>query len=180
MIDLWLEFVTALWILIPMYAANGFPPLARGKHPIDFGKKLKDGKRIFGDGKTIEGFALGVGMGTFYGAIEMYLYPVFVMYAAIWGANIPAMTLPAAFMLSLGALVGDLCGSFIKRRAGFDRGANVPLLDQLNFVAGGIVFALPFIKISLWTAGIAFIITPVIHRVVCMAGYMLKFKQVPW
>lgn len=43
-------------------------------------------------------------------------------------------------MLSLGALIGDLTESFIKRRIGFPPGASLPVADQLDFVAGALLF----------------------------------------
>ena len=52
MIDLWVEFAKALFILFPAYAANGFPPLARGKIPIDLKKKWLYLYGETGNGKT--------------------------------------------------------------------------------------------------------------------------------
>jgi CDP-2,3-bis-(O-geranylgeranyl)-sn-glycerol synthase len=60
MVDLLVELVKSLLIIFPAYAANGFPPLARGRRPIDFHGKFPDGSRILGEGKTIEGFFLAL------------------------------------------------------------------------------------------------------------------------
>lgn len=180
MFDVWAELVGALWILIPAYAANGFPPLARGRRPIDGGRVWKDGRRIFGDSKTVEGFALGVAAGTFYGAIESYLYPGFNTYAGMWGASLPLMTPFVGFMIALGAMVGDLAGSFIKRRMGMQSGADAPGLDQLNFIIGAIAFSAAFTHISLAMAVMMLVLTPAAHRAVCVVGHALGFKKVPW
>jgi len=178
--DIWLELVGALWLLIPAYAANAWPPMARGKIPIDCGKKLSDGNRIFGDSKTIEGFAIGVIAGTFYGAIETYLYPSLNAYAGLWGASLPTMSLFIGFMIAFGALTGDLAGAFIKRRFGMKPGTDAPILDQLNFIVGAIVFSAAFTHISLPMIAIMLVVTPIVHRLVCMIGYALKLKKVPW
>lgn len=180
MVDIWVEFVKALFILLPAYAANTFPPLARGKHPIDFGKRFRDGQRIFGEGKTIEGFSLGIFIGTLIGVLEAYLYPQLNAYANQWNVSLPYMSLFIGFMIALGAMLGDLGGSFIKRRLKLHRGADAPLLDQLNFVIGSLIFVYWFTQITPWMILIMIIITPVLHRFVCIIGYMLKFKQVPW
>jgi CDP-2,3-bis-(O-geranylgeranyl)-sn-glycerol synthase len=180
MVDLWLELVSTFWILIPAYAANGFPPFARGKRPIDFGKRLADGHRIFGNGKTIEGFVLGMAAGIFYAGVLSWLAPTLNAYAAIWGVTLPRMSLFIGFMIALGALIGDLAGSFIKRRLGLARGTSVLFLDQLNFVVGALLFAYAFTQITLWMVVIALIITPALHRLVCMIGYALGLKGVPW
>lgn len=180
MVDFWLELFSAFWILIPAYAANGFPPLARGRYPIDMGKKLFDNNRIFGDGKTIEGFFYGLIMGTFYGSVEWYLSPIFNEYATTQNLVLPLMTPFIAFMISFGALFGDLISSFIKRRFKLKRGAEVPLLDQLNFVVGAIAFSFLFTRITIWMVLIMIVITPLIHRFASIIGYALKFKRVPW
>jgi CDP-2,3-bis-(O-geranylgeranyl)-sn-glycerol synthase len=178
--ELWVEFVKALWILIPAYAANGFPPFAQGRHAMDFGKKFFDGKRVFGEGKTWEGFFLGLIAGIFYGLLETWLAPNFNAYANLFGVKLPTMNLLVAFMLSLGALIGDLVGSFMKRRLSMPRGYPCPILDQLDFVVGATFFAYWFTEITPIMFLFMLAITPIIHRVTNIVGYMLKIKKEPW
>ena len=87
---------------------------------------MKDGKRIFGDGKTYRGFIGGVIIGTLIGFLQFFFEdstsPIF-----------------RAFFLSLGALLGDLIGSFIKRRVNIDRGKPALGMDQLGFIAVGFI-----------------------------------------
>jgi CDP-2,3-bis-(O-geranylgeranyl)-sn-glycerol synthase len=179
MIYLWIEFVKALIILFPAYAANGFPPLANGKKPIDMGKKFL-GNRIFGDGKTIEGFALGLFIGFLVGGLESYLYPELNAYAMQYGVTLPLMNLFIGFMISFGALTGDMAGSFIKRRFRLNRGAGVPLLDQWNFVIGAVLFSLWFTEINIWMFLIMLLITPIVHRLANIIAHKLKIKKEPW
>lgn len=174
------EFIKALWILFPAYIANMSPTLLRiKKHPIDFGRSF--GKhRIFGDGKSFEGFAFGVFIGTVVGIVEAYFYPMLNVYATNYGFMLPTMNLMIAFLISFGTMFGDLAGSFIKRRLGYERGANVILLDQLNFVFGMMLFAYWFTQITITMFIIMLIITPIIHRISCIIGYKLKAKREPW
>ena len=180
MVDWIKELVFALWILIPAYAANGFPPLAKGIYPIDFGKNFIDGRRWLGKGKTFKGFFFGVAMGVLLGALESYLYITQSGFENIFGLKFPTMNLTIAFLISFGALFGDLCGSFIKRRMGMESGADAPLLDQLNFVVGALVFSYWFTEISIWMILIMIIITPILHRLASIIGYKLKIKKNPW
>jgi CDP-2,3-bis-(O-geranylgeranyl)-sn-glycerol synthase len=180
MVDMWLEFVKAMFILFPAYAANGFPPLARGSISIDFKRKWFDGNRILGDGKTFEGFGLGLIAGTFVGVLEALIQPFLNSYASIWNVQIPAMNFLIGFLISLGALCGDLCGSFIKRRLGLLRGKEVLFLDQWNFVIGSIIFAFAFTEITIWMILIMLFITFVIHRIANIIGHKLKVKKEPW
>ena len=178
--DLLVEFVKALLILFPAYAANGFPPLARGKIPIDFNKKWFDGNRILGDGKTFEGFAIGLIAGTFVGVLESLVQPSINSYAALWNVYLPSMNFFIGFLISFGALFGDLCGSFIKRRLGLKRGENVLFLDQWNFIIGAMLFTFAFTEITIWMILIMLFLTLIIHRIANIIGHKIKVKKEPW
>ena len=180
MVDLWIEFVKSLLIIFPAYAANGFPPLARGKRSIDFKKNWFDKNRIFGDGKTIEGFGFGLFAGFLIGALEAYLYPDLNAYAMHYGVTLPLITLFIGFMIAFGALFGDLAGSFIKRRLGLKRGSDVPLLDQWNFIIGATLFAYWFTDIKIWMFLIMLLITPIFHRIANIIAHKIKVKREPW
>lgn len=180
MVDLWIEFVKALLIIFPAYAANGFPPLANGKIPIDMKRKWFDKNRIFGNGKTIEGFTFGLFIGFLIGALEAYLYPELNAYAMQFDVTLPLINLFIGFMISFGALCGDLGGSFIKRRFGLKRGADFPLLDQWNFIIGATLFAMWFTEITVWMLLIMLLITPVVHRLANIIAHKLKIKKEPW
>jgi CDP-2,3-bis-(O-geranylgeranyl)-sn-glycerol synthase len=180
MVDLFVEFVKALLIIFPAYAANGFPPLARGHRPIDMGKKWFDKNRIFGDGKTFEGFGFGLFAGFVIGALESYLYLDLNSYAMQYGVKLPLINLSIAFLIAFGALSGDLVGSFIKRRIGLKRGADVPLLDQWNFIIGSVLFVYWFTEITIWMFLIMLVITPIVHRVANIIAHKIKIKKEPW
>jgi len=180
MVDFLIELVKTLFILFPAYAANGFPPLARGSLPIDFNKKWFDSKRIFGDGKTIEGFALGLIAGTFVGVLETIAQPPINSYAASWNVYLPPINFTIGLLISLGALFGDLCGSLIKRRLGFKRGSEVLFLDQWNFIIGSVVFIFMITEITVWMLVMMLLITLLVHRIANIVGHRLRVKKEPW
>jgi CDP-2,3-bis-(O-geranylgeranyl)-sn-glycerol synthase len=180
MMDLLAEFVKALMIIFPAYAANGFPPIARGKRPVDMGRKWFDNNRILGDGKTYEGLAIGIFAGTMIGVLEAYLYPQINAYTMQYGIVLPEMSLFIGFMIAFGALVGDMAGSFVKRRLNLKRGADVPLLDQWNFIVGSVLFAYLFTQITIWMFLIMLLITPLIHRFANIVAHKIKLKNEPW
>ncbi|HJW97958.1 MAG TPA: CDP-archaeol synthase, partial [Candidatus Bathyarchaeia archaeon] len=93
--------IEALKFIFPAYCANAMPVLAGGGLSIDLGKTLPDGRPIFGKNKTYRGFLAGLAIGTIAGLAEtaVFNYPI-----------------AFGFMVSLGALVGDLAGAFLKRR----------------------------------------------------------------
>ena len=124
------DFLLGLGYIFPAYVANATPVVAVriiGKsHPLDMGKSLFDGKRILGDGKTLEGLVSGTAFGTLVGVVMKLAIPTLFR------------DILEVFLLSLGALLGDIAGAFIKRRAGIPHGAPAPVLDQLSFLAGSL------------------------------------------
>lgn len=152
--------VQAIYFFLPAYIANTLPGIFGGGTPLDFGKTLKDGKRLLGNGVTIRGFIVGIAGGTAAGAM---------MGRVLEG-----------FLLSFGALIGDAVGSFIKRRLGIERGAPAPLLDQLNFVVGGLAVVSLVEKVPPSYILVLLLITPFGHLSVNRIGYKLKLKKVPW
>lgn len=172
--ELWLLILQALWLIAPAYAANAFPPLVKGKTPIDMGKNLL-GKRLFGDGKTIEGSIAGISFGIFIGVIQ-----ILGQASILYELQLMEMTLPIAIALSCGAILGDITGSFIKRRTNIERGAPVPILDQLDFIAVSLLMAGFLVPLALPTILILLVLTPPIHWIANIIGFTLKIKKNPW
>jgi len=163
--DLALLIVEALKFIFPAYCANAIPVITGGGIPIDFGRKFFDGKPIFGKNKTYKGFFFGLVVGTLVGYVES----LFFGYPALFG-----------FLLSLGALFGDLFGAFLKRRLGLAPGELLPVVDQIDFVVGAMLFALPLSILTIELAATALIITPPIHLLTNFAAYKLGLKSNPW
>ena len=159
--------VEALLFIFPAYCANAVPVLAGGGYPMDFGKKFFDGKPIFGKNKTFRGFFCGLVVGTTVGLLETLVFS----YPPIFG-----------LLLSLGALFGDLAGAFAKRRLGLAPGELLPVVDQVDFIVGALLFSLPvslpFLSLELVVC--VLIITPPLHLLTNFGAYKLGLKSNPW
>ncbi|MEK6973576.1 MAG: CDP-2,3-bis-(O-geranylgeranyl)-sn-glycerol synthase [archaeon] len=162
-----------LLFVIPLYIANSSAVVFHGKTPIDFHKKLMDGYPILGEGKTVKGAFFGILFGTLSAVLLYYLLPQTTLL-------LTNNYLYAGFVLAFGAILGDMCGAFIKRRFGLERGKPVLFLDQLDFVAGGIILTMPFIQLSFIEILIIVIATPLIHKLANMFAYNAKLKKHPW
>lgn len=171
--------IEAIYLIIPAYAANGLVPIIKGKHPIDFGKKLF-GKPVLGPGKTWEGLIFGCIIGTIIATIMMFAHPFLPWDASPVALNIVPMTPLLGFLMGLGAMVFDSIGSFIKRRFGLKRGQAAPLLDQEDFLVGALVFASLLVSVQLGWWIWLLIITPIIHWIASMIGYLIKIKKEPY
>ncbi len=179
MLDLLLR---TIWLLLPTYTPNNFAVLVGGGKPIDFGRKFVDGKRILGDGKTWRGFVGGVAGG---------IMTANVQYGLEKGFRVTVFTslpyhdfLILSLLLSAGSMIGDCVGSFIKRRAGYERGARFLVVDQLTFLIIALLVSSlypPFWKLySPEIILLGVIITPLLHLGVNYIAFRLKLKQVPW
>ncbi|MDK2913245.1 MAG: CDP-2,3-bis-(O-geranylgeranyl)-sn-glycerol synthase [Thermococcaceae archaeon] len=169
----WLSSVFwAFWYILPAYFANASPVIVGGGRPIDGGRTWKDGRRLLGDGKTWRGFLGGVLIGTSVGLIQYFITPQF--YGSLENA------LKLAFLLSFGALIGDLVGSFIKRRANLPRGYPAIGLDQLGFLISALAFAYPVKTLSSAQIIFLLIVSPFVHWGANYFAYRMGWKSVPW
>jgi CDP-2,3-bis-(O-geranylgeranyl)-sn-glycerol synthase len=176
----------AIYYLFPAYVANAIPVLTGGGTPIDFQKTLRDGRRIFGEGKTYRGLITGVIMAAITGMVQQWINPWFLSSVlnailllpeeAILFQTPPLLGL----LMGLGALLGDLGGSFMKRRLNLARGAPAPGIDQLDFLVGTVLFTFWLHPLAVSHLILLFVATPIIHLTTNVVGYLLKVKKEPW
>jgi CDP-2,3-bis-(O-geranylgeranyl)-sn-glycerol synthase len=168
--------IQTLQIAIPAYIANGSPPflIKMKKHPIDFGMSFK-GSRIFGDGKTFEGFALACITGFLSGLLFDWL-----LRSLNLGVQLLDIPMIGFLLIGAGAMLGDLCGAFIKRRLKMPRGANAGLLDMEDFIIGSFLLAAAVVAYPVDCFIIALVVTPVVHRLANVIGYKIGVKKEPW
>jgi len=158
--------VDALKFMFPAYCANAVPVLAGGGFPLDFGKNFFDGRRLFGKNKTFRGFFAGLAAGTAAGLAESVVFG----YPLLFGLAV-----------SVGALLGDLAGAFLKRRLNIPPGGLLPVVDQVDFTVGAILLSLlvPF-GLSWELVVTVLILTPPVHLLTNFAAYKLGLKDNPW
>jgi len=166
------DFLTVLIFILPAYIANASPVLLGGGAPIDFGKNFFDGKRIFGDNKTIRGFFAGLFTGLLTGNLLAIFCPI-----------VPSFQfMLSAFFLSLGTMFGDLVGSFIKRRIGSKPGSYA-IFDSFLFILFALLFAYPFLPewiYSIPSLLFIFLFSFLLHILSNFIANKLGWKNVPW
>lgn len=171
--------IEAVWLILPAYAANAFATLPRGHRRMDFGNAL-GGKPILGAGKTWEGFVFGVIVAMIISLVQLLAFPYLPWDASPVALVIAPMGLSLGFLLGLGTMSGDAVGSFIKRRFNMKRGRSAPILDQLDFLIGALLFASLLVAIKLEWVIILVVMTPLIHLVANGFGYLLRVKKEPY
>lgn len=207
-----------LLIMAPAYLANTIAVLTGGRYPIDQGKLYSDGNRILGDGKTWSGLIGGtiggmvVGYGLYFVIMRNFYHDLLwklgldsssenlvdklVSIIAkdptfgdqlLWGMdNITATSI--FFLLSFGALFGDMTASFYKRRQNLQRGDKFAILDMYDFIFMSLLLCFIFQRdwllswildgwVPLFTI---LVLTPFLHRGVNIIGYKIGVKNEPW
>jgi CDP-2,3-bis-(O-geranylgeranyl)-sn-glycerol synthase len=187
--------------MAPAFIANAgmtFAGTFRGAGtPMDFGRNFIDGKRLFGKGKTWKGFFGGFLIGVAFSWLLVLIYPALI--GAVNGGQwelvkqVTENELLTIFLqpttsdlfwriilLSIGACLGDLIGSFFKRRTGRDRGEQFPLVDQLGFILIAYLLAYPFFPMPWYYLLVICLFTPLIHVLANIVAYYIGKKDVPW
>ena len=205
-----------LWLYLPGFLANTFammwgkwfPKTGYGPWPIDGGRRMKDGNRILGDGKTWNGLIGGsltsgllcVLIVSLMGDVptstdiesSVFAHPL-TGYEGTW-FDVGSVGLSAFILgsfLGFACLIGDSTGSFIKRRRGLKREGEVsskaPLLDTLPFAIMVFLWGQLFLQNSLLSDTelvlpmvVIVVITPILHRSFNLIGYYIGWKDVPY
>lgn len=178
-----ISILAALYFFLPAYFANMTPTFAKKfgifhflAKPIDFGKKIK-GKPIFGSHKTWRGIILGILVGILITFVQKFLWK-FSFFEEISFFNYQKINIFfLGFLISFGALFGDLICSFFKRRKKIEPGKPWIPFDQLSFVLGSFLFTHPFFPIPIFNWIIILILTFPLHILVNRLGFRLKISD---
>ena len=180
--DVFAVVATAVWAMFPAYIPNNAAVLAGGGQPIDGGRTLGD-RRLLGDGKTWRGTAVGWAAGA---VLAFGLNELNGGASDLLGVSLPEFPTAIIFALPLGAMLGDIGASFLKRRTGRERGAPFPVVDQLDFVAGTLLLgaiASPgwfFETFTLPVLAVVLVLTPLLHVLTNAVAYLIGVKDEPW
>jgi len=100
------------------------------------------------------------------------------------------------FSISFGALSGDIIESFFKRQIGKKSGEKWIIADQIDFLLGSFLFSFLASTVlyhigmidgnwflqsfSVWHIAFLLILTPALHYLTNIVGYIAGLKEVPW
>ncbi len=207
--------IFSLLLIVPAYISNASMVVTGGGKPIDGGRYFRDGRRILGDHKTWNGLKgplyIGIPISFFIFLLFNVLWiPIeeiiteataqgqYVLYDNIKifeyyfkGGEFPINFLVLIIRIvlaSYGAVIGDLIGSFLKRRFDIKSGEPFWILDQLDFALLALLFvSIPgFIAPNLFFLPdslimiFLFILTPAVSIIANTVAYLIGLKDVPW
>jgi CDP-2,3-bis-(O-geranylgeranyl)-sn-glycerol synthase len=158
---------TFLEILALLIAANGAPVLAARTFgplvslPVDGGRKLSDGRPLFGASKTWRGVIAALGASVLLGVLLGY---------------------DAGFGLVFGALViaGDLLSSFVKRRRGLAPSSKSTGLDQLPESILPSIYTVTYLGIEWWWAPLWAVAFMLLEILVSPLLFRLHIRKNPY
>ncbi len=180
----------AIYFMLPAYLSNASALTFGGGTPLDMGRSLKDGFRFLGDGVTWKGTIIGILIGAVIGLIQGTFTGDLITNLLMVGdpaiglmvqGTITTNTLHGLLLglaLGGGAIIGDACGSFIKRRFKVERGRPVPIVDQLDFVVGALILSSLIVVIPLYLIIVILIISLFMHLGANTIAYLLGMKNV--
>ncbi len=178
--------LSCLYFFLPAYFTNMTPPLIKRAglfnflaKPVDFGKKIGP-VPILGGHKSWRGVIFGIIAGILIAGLQYWLYqfPFIQKLSLINYRQINILLF--GFLISSGAVFGDLLFAFIKRRLKMEPGARFLPFDQTNYVIGAFIFLEPFLKLSYFSWLTIFILTFFLHIIVNHMGYWMGLHRNKW
>jgi len=174
----------AVYLFLPAIFANMMPPLFRNVRfldwPVDFDRKFL-GKPIFGSHKTYRGFFFGIIVAIITASFQKWMFLDFAPFAGISIIDYFSQSaVLLGFLMGLGALLGDLVESFIKRRINVKPGKPWIPFDQVDFVIGALLLMM-IVYIPSWQVIVFLLIAvPFGHIAVNHIGYYIGINKSKW
>ncbi len=182
----WQFLLSCLYFFLPAYFVNMTPPLVRKAglfnfldKPVDFGRKFK-GEAILGKNKSWRGVIFGPIIGILLVGLQLWLYRFSFIKEISFFDYSEINILVFGFLISAGAVFGDLLFAFIKRRLRMEPGQRFIPFDQTNYVIGAALFLTPFFKINILIWITIFLLTFFLHLIINRIGYHLGLHKNKW
>ena len=163
--------------------------LSNLKKPIDNNIKLKDGKRMFGDNKTLKGFIGYIVFNIIFSCIFGIIYKIIKLenldYFYLNHNNTIMYNILIGFLLGLFYALFELPNSFIKRRIGIEPGKTTKgiikyffvFLDQADSIFGMALVVWKFYPIGILIYLLFIIIGAITHIIINMMLYLFHLRK---
>jgi hypothetical protein len=188
--DLLFAMAQALWLFAPLLFAAAVAAvviradlLRWARRPIDGGLEF-GGKRLFGDHKTWRGVLVAVLCCAAFAAAQEHLVgdAAGALGTVDW-ANVPSVPFGAA--MGLGAMLGELPNSFVKRRVGIAPGRTTTgawaivfyLWDQVDLLCGAWILIGWWVRPPVLLVAASFVLALLAHPVVSWIGWLLGARR---
>ncbi len=181
------DILFSLWFFLPAGLANAAPVFAnkipylnRWHTPLDLNMEWNR-KRLLGPNKTWRGLCFGVIVGILVCALQKIMFLQHETIRSFSSAVDYSAINPVLLggFLAAGALFGDAVESLLKRQSGVKPGDSWFPFDQLDYIAGGLLFSTVIVRLAfkdyLLTIGVWF----GLHLIASYIGWRLHLKDKP-
>lgn len=179
--ELLITILFVFYLLLPAACANMAPVFAKKipflVYPVDGGIIIR-GRRLLGDNKTLRGVVAAVIFAVIIAFIQYVLDNIGFVTAPYDGSFF--FFLLFGFLLGLGAMVGDLVASILKRQLDFKPGERFLVLDQIDWVLGALVFIMPLVALPFSIVVVSCALFFILHILVKHIGYWLGLEKSMW
>ncbi|MGN0621387.1 MAG: CDP-archaeol synthase [Porcipelethomonas sp.] len=157
--------------------------------PMDRGKVMRDGRRIFGDNKTWAGFFGMIVCGAFsqalWGLVCLVPYMQSRNYIYIYNDNTLLFNVALGALTGFAYVVSELPNSFVKRRLSIPSGKTVSgimgkmffMIDQTDSLIGVMIVISLFYPMPLWQYMLYICLGAFTHVAVNAVLYSLKIRK---
>jgi len=172
----------AFYFMLPAYFANMAPVIVKKLFnktavPVDFNKKI-NGKPMLGKNKTWRGLMFGILFAIVVAFFQFLLFKNnFLLKISL--IDYSNWLLFGALMGS-GAMIGDLIKSLFKRRLNYEPGQSFIPFDQIDFVAGALIFTYPIIKLPLEMLITVILLSFILDIAINHLSYYFKIRSEKW
>ncbi len=164
-----IDYLFVFLYFLPAFVANAMPVIVKNIPGLRTWNTPVC-ESMFGKNKTYRGFVFGL-----LGAVIIG----YILYYKIYFLGFPFLPyIMTSFLMGLGALVGDLVESFIKRRLYIKPGKPLPFWDGVDYILGAMLFTLPFFVPTLDQFLFLLLIAPILSLVSNSISYLLGWKNV--
>lgn len=177
--------LSAIWFLLPAMTANALPVPAAKRGwapklnlPLDHGRTWR-GKPLFGKNKTYRGLVVAILGGALIGLLQASLQDT-----SFFGELHPFHeTLSSSgyvglgILLGLGAIIGDAVESMLKRQLDIPPGSAWFPFDQVDYIFGALLFALPFGPLNILEYAACFFVGFALHIATTFVGFKIGYKD---
>jgi CDP-2,3-bis-(O-geranylgeranyl)-sn-glycerol synthase len=169
--------LSAVYFFLPAYVANMAPVFAAALR-LPFSAPISS--RLFGRNKTWRGLLSGIVGAWLTLVLQHFLqqYGLLQTWRLLDYGSINILLY--GFLFGGGAIIGDMVGSFLKRRLKKVEGQPWIPFDQINFVIGALLFLSPLYQLDIPHILTLFLLSPLLHFLTCVLGYAAGMKEHWW
>lgn len=160
-----------LWIFLPGAFANMAPLIFQR---INF-LNIPINKKLFGENKTYRGLFFGIVLSIMIAFLQRLSGALFRS-IEILNYNEINIFIFGLFM-GLGALMGDLLKSLIKRKLNIALGKSFPIFDQIDWIIGVIIVLRFYINITIDFIVISILLLGTLHFLTNIVSYKLRIRK---